>query len=421
MFGWELPPLYAGGIGMVCYDLIKELSAQGVSVTYVMPYGPDNFSSDTSAQVLIAEQVMPAVKNVVVKPVSAMFTAYDSGTTYSTRLETFNSTIKAPGKKDYRKNLYGSDLYSEVDLFAKRAYEIAKDVDFDVIHAHDWMTFPAAIGVKVATGKPLVVHVHNTIYDRYLGNANSMERDMEYNGLAQADRIIAISQYVKNTIVAQYGINPDKIEVVHNAPNTLLRDRKANKAYPRLNMGNDKVVLFTGRITVQKGPEYFVHMAKKVLEKRKDVKFIMGGTGDMFRRTVDLATHLGISDKFVFTGFYSLDQAQSLYASADCYVMPSVSEPFGLVPLEAMEHGAPTIISRTSGVAEVASHTLKVDFWDTHQMADKVLAVLQYPALREALGQNGQRQVQAMNWTRPTNQCVGIYNQLISSNLSMRY
>ena len=328
--------------------------------------------------------------------------------------------IKAPGKKDFRKNLYGADLYSEVDLFAKRAFEISKDVEFDVIHAHDWMTFPAAIGVKVLTGKPLVVHVHNTIYDRYLGNANSMERDMEYNGLAQADRIIAISQYVKNTIIAQYGINPDKIEVVHNAPNTLLRDRKNSKAYPRLNMGDNKVVLFTGRITAQKGPEYFVQMAKKVLEKRKDVKFIMGGTGDMFRRTVDLATHLGISDKFVFTGFYSLDQAQSLYASADCYVMPSVSEPFGLVPLEAMEHGTPAIISRTSGVSEVASHTLKVDFWDIHQMADKVLAVLQYPALSEALGQNGQRQVQAMNWSKPAGQCIGMYNNLSQQYYSQR-
>lgn len=415
MFGWELPPLYAGGIGMVCYDLIKELSAQGIGVTYVMPYGPEDFSPDVNAHVLIAEQVMPSVKMVTIKPVSTLFTAYDSPSSYQTKYETYNSTIKAPGKKDYRKNLYGSDLYSEVDLFAKRAYEIAKDVEFDVIHAHDWMTFPAAIGVKIATGKPLVVHVHNTVYDRYLGNFNPMERDMEYNGLASADKIIAISNYVKQMIIRHYGISADKIEIVHNAPNSLIRERKHISKFPKLNLGGDKVVLFTGRITAQKGPEYFVHCAKRVLEKRKDVKFIMGGTGDMFRRTVDLATNLGIADRFVFTGFYSLDQAQSLYASADCYLMPSVSEPFGLVPLEAMEHGTPAIISRTSGVAEVASHTLKCDFWDIDHMANQVLAVLNYPALRESLGQNGQRQVQQMNWTKPTNQCVGIYNQLLSS------
>ena len=193
-----------------------------------------------------------------------------------------------------------------------------------------------------------------------------------------------------------------------------MRERKAKQTFPRINLGNEKIVLFTGRITAQKGPEYFVQMAHKVLEKRKDVKFIMGGTGDMFRRTVDLATNLGIADRFMFTGFFTPDQAQSLYASADCYVMPSVSEPFGIVPLEAMEYGAPAIISKTSGVAEVASHTLKVDFWDIHQMANNVLAVLNYPALKETLGRNGQQQVAAMNWTRPVGQCINVYNQLHS-------
>jgi len=404
MFGWELPPLYAGGIGMVCYDLIKELSSQGVQVTYLMPFGPDNFQSDTNAKIVVAEQVLPNFKNVIVKKVDAMFTAYDSPESYETTITEYKKQSKAPTK-----TLYGPNLFQEVDLFAKRSFEIAKDIDFDVIHAHDWMTFPAALGVKIATGKPLVVHVHNTIYDRYLGNASQVERDIEYNGLAQADSIVAISQYVKQTIVDNYGINPNKIEIVHNAPNTLLRSKKGTG---KINLGNDKIVLFTGRITAQKGPEYFVQCAKRVLEKKSDVKFIMGGTGDMFNRTVDLANNLGIADRFVFTGFYSMEQAKSLYASADCYIMPSVSEPFGIVPLEAMEAGAPTIISRTSGVSEVVSHALKVDFWDIDRMANQVLAVLNYPALKESLAHNGQRQVAAMNWAHPAQKCVQLYAKL---------
>lgn len=410
MFGWELPPIYAGGIGMVCYDLLKELSKQQIQVTYVMPFGPREFSTDTNARVVFAENEYPAITHVDIKFVDAMFTAYDSTQTYQVRVTKATKSQDAKPAR-VRKNLYGQDLYAEVDLFGKRAFELAKELEFDVIHAHDWMTFPAAIAAKDASGKPLIVHVHNTIYDRYLGDASSVERDIEYNGFVRADKVVAISHYVKKTIVEKYGIDPQKIVVIHNAPNSLLR--QTGKTID-MNLGSDKVVLFTGRITAQKGPEYFVQCAKRVLEKRDDVKFVMAGTGDLFRKTVDLANNLGIGHKFLFTGFYNMQQAKALYARADCYVMPSVSEPFGIVPMEAMDLGAPTIISRSSGCSEVLSHALKTDFWDIDRMANQVVSVLNYPALRETLSQNGRHQVSSMTWEKPAKDCIHLYQTLSS-------
>jgi glycogen synthase len=408
MLGWELPPLYAGGIGMVCYDLLKELSNQNVEVTYIMPFGPDDINSDTRAKIITAETKLPVVKATIHK-VSTLFTAYDSPQSYEQTATQFSKTYES--KPWVKKPLYGKNLFQEVDLFAKRVYELIDDVEFDVVHAHDWMTFPAAIGAADKAKKPLFVHVHNTIYDRYLGNASEHERDIEYNGLVRANKIIAISHYVKNTIVAKYGIDPQKIEVIHNAPNSLLRENTISQK--SVDIAHDKVVLFTGRITVQKGPEYFVNCAKKVLEHNPNVTFIMAGTGDLFNRTVDMAASQGIGHKFLFTGFYDMQQAKALYNRADCYIMPSVSEPFGIVPLEAMEHGTPTIISRTSGCSEVLRHALKVDFWDTDRMANLVLSVLKYPVLHQTLSEEGQKEVCAMNWTKPAQQCINLYNQHI--------
>ncbi|MFT4312756.1 MAG: glycosyltransferase family 4 protein [Candidatus Woesearchaeota archaeon] len=410
MFGWELPPLYAGGIGMVCYDLIKELTAQNVHVTYLMPFGPKDFPTDTNAQIVVAEQAFPELElsEVDIRKVHTLFNAYQSPQEYE---QAYKEQLKREKERGVRKNLYGPNLFAEVDLFAKRAYELIDDVEFDVIHAHDWMTFPAAIGVKQKTGKPLIVHVHNTIFDRYLGNASPHEKNIECSGLEHADVIVVVSNYIKNTLVDKYHVDPNKIQVIHNAPNSLLRNVKKKTEY-KLDIGDDKMVLFTGRMTMQKGPEYFVHCAKKVLEHRDDVTFVMAGSGDLFENTINLASHLGISHKFLFTGFYTMDQAKSLYQRADCYIMPSVSEPFGIVPLEAMDEGAPTMITRTSGCSEVIHHALKIDFWDIHQMANKVLAVLEYPQLKQELKLNGQAQVSSMNWSKPATLCKTLYHSL---------
>jgi glycogen synthase len=406
MLGWELPPLYAGGIGMVCYDLLKELSKQNVDVVYMMPFGPTTISSDTRAKIITAESRLPSIKATIHK-IPTLFTAYDSPASYEKTVTTFEKGYDT--KEWVKKPLYGKNLFEEVDLFAKRVYELIDDEHFDVIHAHDWMTFPAAIGAADKKQKPLIVHVHNTIFDRYLGNASSHERDIEYAGLIRASKIIAVSQYVKNTIVAQYNIDEAKIEVIHNAPNSLIRQSKSSQKNIEV---PGKMVLFTGRITIQKGPEYFLHCAKKVLEKEPQTTFVMAGSGDMFEKMVQLSAELGIGKNMLFTGFYNMDEAKALYERADCYIMPSVSEPFGIVPFEAMDHRTPTIISKSSGCSEILSHALKVDFWDTHEMANKVISVLRYPPLSKSLAENGRNEVSVLNWEKPATQCIELYERL---------
>ncbi len=410
MLGWELPPLYAGGIGMVCYEIIKELSNKDIPITYVMPMGPTGGVDSKYAKVLIAENCIfgKKIKSKLIG-VPSFFQAYQSPEEYEKAYEDY--LLKGKGKnRGSRKDLYGKNLFIEVDLFAKRMYNLIDHLGFDIIHAHDWMTYPAAIGIADKTGKPLVIHIHNTIYDRYLGNASKHERDIEYRGLNRADKIIAISHYVKNMVVDKYGIDPNKIEVVHNAKNTYMKTSGGNYS---ISLRNQKVVLFTGRLTIQKGPEYFLYAAQKVLEKRKDVVFIMAGSGDMFNRMVNLAAQLGISKNVIFTGWYNMEQAPALYRSADCYVMPSVSEPFGIVPLEAMAHGAPTIISKQSGCSEVLGHVLKVDFWDTNEMANKILSVLQYSVLHNQLREKGKWEVENLTWDKAIDKILGIYNGLL--------
>lgn len=397
---------------MVCYEMIKELSAKGIPVTYIMPMGPNKNFSSPYANVIIAEnhllgkRIKPNIVNV-----PAFFSAYQSPEEYEKEYEEFILKGKKKNRSS-RSNLYGKNLFIEVDLFAKRLYNMANQFEFDVIHAHDWMTFPAAIGIADRTGKPLVVHVHNTIYDRYLGNASKHERDIEYNGLKRADRIVAISHYVKNMIMDKYGIDPNKIHVVHNAKNTYMTN-KVKKEYI-INIKDKKIVLFTGRITIQKGPEYFVYAAQKVLEKRKDVIFVMAGDGDMLNRMVNLTAQLGIAKYFVFSGWYNMEQAPSLYSSADCFVMPSVSEPFGIVPLEAMANNAPCIISKQSGCVEVLGHVLKVDFWDTEEMANKILAILSYNKLKHQLSVYGKNEVENLTWDKSVDKLLNAYQDSIN-------
>ncbi|MFT7615518.1 MAG: glycogen(starch) synthase [Candidatus Woesearchaeota archaeon] len=411
MFGWELPPIFAGGIGMVCYDLIKSLSAQDVEITYVMPFGPQNFQSELDTNVIIAENVVPTIKNVQVKVVKTLFKAYQTPAEYEVSYKQVNAgqELTDIGPKKKRTKLYGEDLFTEVDYFAKRAFELAVNIEFDVVHAHDWMTFPAATAAADRAKKPLVVHIHNTVYDRYLGNFSEHERDIEYNGMARADTVIAISQYVKDMIINKYGIDPNKIEVVHNAPNTMY---DPNEAHEPLNFGGNKMVLYAGRVTGQKGPEYFIQTAKRICDVRDNVMFVMAGTGDLQKKCIDMANDQGIGHKMLFTGFFTPQEGKQLFGSADCFVMPSVSEPFGIVPMESMLKGTPAVISKTSGCAEVLSHTLKADFWDIDHMANQIVSVLDHPCLKESLSENGFKQVSVMNWEKPAKQCIDVYNKV---------
>lgn len=391
MLGWEFPPFFAGGIGIVCYELSKALSQQGVEVSYIMPFGPRNANPGFLKQLITAENVMP---NVQVHRVKTTMHAYMSEKEYEQeyRVRMLEEKAGDSGKKQ----LYGKNLQQEVHNFAHRAMTIADFQEFDVIHCHDWMTIPAAIGIKQRTGKPLIVHVHNTVFDRYLNDSNRVEYDIEQKGLQEADRVLCVSNFIRQTILENYDVDPNKVGVMHNAAQEM---KPLNTQPPKISHA-DKIVLFAGRITIQKGPDYFVQAARLVADHDPNVKFVMAGTGDMLTDMIELAAELGLADKFLFPGFYTREDAERLFSMADVFVMPSVSEPFGIVPLEAMYNGAPTIISKQSGVAEVLNHVLKVDFWDVEELAEKILAILAYEELHELLHKHGSWEVHQLTWDK---------------------
>ncbi len=304
---------------------------------------------------------------------------------------------------------YGQDMYSEVHRYAAVAASLALHESFDLIHAHDWMTYPAGMAAAVATGKPLIVHVHSTEFDRSGEHVNQMIYDIERAGMERADKIIAVSHYTRNLIISRYGVAGDKVEVVHNGV-------ESNGSWSLTSTGIDrdeKIVLFLGRITMQKGPEYFLRAAKKVVDVMDNVKFVMAGSGDMMNRTINMAAELGIGNKVLFTGFLRGDEVRQIYEMADLYVMPSVSEPFGIAPLEAMNHDVPVIISKQSGVSEVLTHALKVDFWDVDEIANKIAAVLKYPPLQLTLRNHGNFEVRKLRWKDSAEKCAAIYEDVL--------
>ena len=287
--------------------------------------------------------------------------------------------------------------------------EIEDNGGFDVIHAHDWMTYKAGINARELSGKPLIVHIHATEYDRTGGNPNTYIRDLEYEGLDAADIIIANSNFTKNNVIQAYGIDPNKIEVVHWGIDPENPHYKIN--YENALNINERIVLFLGRITIQKGPDYFVQAAKKVVEKVNNVKFVIAGSGDMMYRMMDEANHLGLADKFIWTGFLKGADVHKAFQMADLYIMPSVSEPFGLVALESMKNNTPVIISKQSGAAEVINHALKVDFWDVNEMANKIMCVLHYTEAYEELKKNSWEESKKFNLDTPAQKCIACYNK----------
>jgi glycosyltransferase involved in cell wall biosynthesis len=289
------------------------------------------------------------------------------------------------------------------------AAELAQEAQFDIVHAHDWMTYPAGITVAAISGKPLIVHVHSTEFDRSGENVNQMIYEIEREGMERADRVIAVSHYTRNIVISRYGISSEKVEVVYNGV-------ERNGAWSLAETGIDqdeKIVLFLGRITMQKGPEYFLHAAKKVLEVMDNVKFVMAGSGDLMHRAIEMAAELGIGHKVLFTGFLRGEDVQKIYRMADLYVMPSVSEPFGIAPLEALDHDVPVIISKQSGVSEVLMHALKVDFWDVNEIANKIVAVLKFPPLQTTLRSHGNFEIRRLRWKDAAVKCARIYDETL--------
>jgi glycosyltransferase involved in cell wall biosynthesis len=307
------------------------------------------------------------------------------GESYTSKV--FSKQYKFSGK-------YGTNLMEEVSRYALIASAVALKEDYDIIHAHDWLTYPAGIAAKKSSGKPLVIHIHATEFDRTGENVNDIVYGIEKEGFENADRIIAVSNLTRNTVINRYGINPDKVVTVYNAVDqSLIKEIEEVKR----NL-NDKIVTFLGRITYQKGPEYFIEAAHKILKKDKNVRFVMAGSGDMLNKMIERVAALRIADRFHFTGFLKGEAVNKMFALSDVFVMPSVSEPFGIVPLEAMRVNVPVVISKQSGVSEILKHALKIDFWDVDAMADSIYGLCHYDALSEMFKKHGKEEVESLKW-----------------------
>jgi len=415
MLGWEFPPFISGGLGTACYGLTKAISKLGTEIVFVLPRAAQSSHSShvkmLSAEGYIKTEELSDFQNVrfkaIVSPLRPYIPSQVHGGSEDRRKNNLFSTWH--NNPSEHTQIYSHDIYEQVCRYARKAAEIASIEDFDVIHAHDWMTYPAGVEVAHLSGKPLVVHVHSTEFDRSGEHINQAIYDIERHGMHAAERIIAVSNYTKNIIVNRYGISPDKVEVVYNGV-------ESNNGTPiqRLPNKSDKIVLFLGRITMQKGPEYFIAAAKKVLEKINNVKFIMAGEGDMTHRMIEYAAWLGIGHKVFFTRFLRGADVDRAYQMADLYVMPSVSEPFGIAPLEAIKHGVPVLISKQSGIAETLKNALKVDFWDIDQMANKMVAVLKYSPLSRTLSEYGNIETGKFRWEDSAAKVNKIYKEMLA-------
>ncbi|MBI1369178.1 MAG: glycosyltransferase [Planctomycetes bacterium] len=461
MLGWEFPPFISGGLGTACYGLTRAMSRQNIEVVFVLPK-PVPASASASGHVKLvspasplknighdgddddesiseAERLRRAVERAGVEfraipsPIASPYPAappspgarrkrvrfgrieyieeLDHGA-YSPRAKAAIARIAAalPEPTHHHRppagNDYAGNVVDEAQRYAHLALRLARAEHFDVIHAHDWMTYPAALAVAGASGRPLVVHVHSTEFDRSGEHVNQQIYDIERRGMHGAISVVCVSYLTRNICIHRYGVPASKVHVVYNGiesdaalpPRTGIR-----KA--------DRIVLFLGRITMQKGPEYFVAAAKKVLDKIDNVKFVMAGSGDMAQQVIAMAAEMDIGHKVLFTGFLRGADVEKVFRMADVYVMPSVSEPFGIAPLEAIRHDVPVIISRNSGVAEVIQHALKVDFWDVDDMADKIIAVLRHPPLSQTMREHADIEARQLTWDGAAHKCMQIYQQ----------
>ncbi|MBS1266962.1 MAG: D-inositol-3-phosphate glycosyltransferase [Candidatus Woesearchaeota archaeon] len=390
MLGWEFPPHHSGGLGTACFGLTKGLAKEGVNVTFVLPSLKKNAK---------AEFVKLVGANVKMKKVNSPLKGYMNSETY----HNYKLDLVKEGS-----NQYGKNLMEEVARYASKISMVAGLEDFDIIHAHDWLTYPAAVEVKKKTGKPLVVHIHATEFDRCAGeNINKAVYNIERKGLHTADAIIAVSNFTKARVVNNYGVDPDKITVVHNGVDMKYKPVQEGIALSE----SEKIVLFLGRITIQKGPEYFLLAAKKVLEFMPDTKFVIAGSGDMDSYVMQKAAEMDLGKNVMFTGFLRGRDIDRAYQMANVYVMPSVSEPFGITPLESMMNNTPAIISKQSGVSEVVNHALKVDFWDVDKLTNQIIGVLQHDCLQETMANNGFSEIFKINWNESARKCVNVYQR----------
>lgn len=390
MLGWELPPYNSGGLGEACQGLSTSLSEKGVDITFVLPHRVDLKVSHM--KILFADTSEEIYKYPG---------AYASGSLVNKIL--------------MRDDIPPDFVVAAVKYAQKIGKIVKKYGPFDIIHVHDWMTYLAGIVAKESLNIPLIAHVHSTEIDRTGGIfPNSFVFEIERKGFEAADVVITVGGFMKDVLIGNYGVDPSKIHVIYNG----IKNSK-NELEPTLSKFKElgfKVVLFLGRITLQKGPEYFVRAAKKTLDYCPNTLFVVTGSGDMDQLMVSEASSLGILDKFIFTGFLRGEDRDRMFQSADVYVMPSISEPFGITALESIVNETPIIVSKTSGVSEILKNILKVDFWDTGEIANKIIAVLNFKSLKENLVIEGKREINTFTWGRSADQVMDVYKNLAISH-----
>lgn len=422
MFGWEFPPHITGGLGTACFGLTKGLLKHGIEVQFVVPkaYGDE---SQEAVRLINASDVTVMMNDPVFREYWSQITYMEIGSNLipyvgpevfeqmvseniKTRVQessrVFSERFQFSGK-------YGHDLMEEVARYALVGASIAANSEFDVIHAHDWLTYSAGVAAKKISGKPLVVHMHATEFDRSGENYNENVYEIERKGMAEADRVITVSNLTRNIVIERYHIDPDKVITVHNA----VEPPEKTELLDAEKKVKEKIVTFLGRITFQKGPEYFIEAACKVLERDKNVRFVMAGTGDLMEKMIRRVAKLKISSNFHFTGFLKGENVDRMFAMSDVYVMPSVSEPFGISPLEAMRSNVPVVISKQSGVAEVLNHVMKVDFWDVDAMADAIYGLLHYDALNSMFVTHGTEEVNNLKWESAARKVADVYESVV--------
>ncbi|MBU4370495.1 MAG: glycosyltransferase family 4 protein [Proteobacteria bacterium] len=411
MFGWEFPPRMSGGLGTACYGMTAALAGLGHRITFVLPRDGEagaapflDLVSTAGIPVSDADRddgTEKTLRRLALRPVPSLLHPYlDAGR--------YRTLYLSEGKKfPITADVYGLDLIAEVIRYGRAGGVLARTSTFDVIHAHDWMTVPAALLARRISGRPLVLHIHSLEYDRSGEKVNDEIFAIEREGMEKADRIIAVSHRTKRMIAERYAIPEEKISVVYNA----VSQKEARQAYRTERPRGRKMVLFLGRITFQKGPDYFVEAAAQVLRVLPDVTFVMAGAGDMMGRMIERIGALGIGDHFHFTGFLQGEEIERIFSLSDLYVMPSVSEPFGISPLEAMSYDVPVILSRQSGVSEILRHALKVDFWDVREMAAKIIAVLKHPVLADKLAEKAREELRKIRWETAAEKITAIYRE----------
>ena len=413
MFGWEFPPHILGGLGTASYGLTKGMYNNGdMEISFVIPK-PQGDEEKGFANIIGANCTPVAWRDVNRDYVEGRIGKVMDPQLYFDLRDHIYADFNYMRLNDLGciefSGRYPDNIIEEINNYSIVAGVISRTIPCDVIHSHDWLTYPAGIHAKNVTGKPLVIHVHATDFDRSRGNVNPTVFGIEKDGMENADHIITVSDLTRRTVIDKYGISPDKVTTVHNAV-IPLSDELLN--LPRREK-KDKVITFLGRITMQKGPEYFVEAAAKVLQKNRNIRFVMAGSGDMMDDMIRLAAKRNIADRFHFTGFLRGRQVYEMLADSDVYVMPSVSEPFGISPLEAMEMGVPSIISKQSGCAEILDYVIKTDYWDIHAMADAIYSLCTNPALFRYLQEEGKKEVDGITWEKVGLRIRALYEDVL--------